>query len=996
MRTSLKRLLAMLLAMLLVSACALADVDDLEITKVLVDPANAKMSVIFRVGSEVGVHQMEENAAFTISNKAVKPVEDSLKTDLGVGYILVIDRSGYYSAYMKYEQVKQTALQIIQTVPSQDRVAIVFVDSGIECNDTFMLKAAAETTVSSSFSPAEKGNQTIQPTEAMVYQGLSKALQLAGRTGSNVPEQKVIVLLSDFGADDDASIRSNVLSQLDTGRVPLITVPFYCVNYQTTQKSRVDAMNAAAQGRSELLGRSSLNCEITIDGSNGSFDASQSSKAAAAVRQSVHFASIDLDIMPLFKAGAAVEEKELRITFDGNSYSERFTLNAAAIATPVSVATPTPTPDPNPIIVQFGDENATVLKLQQILTELYYYEGELNRKFDNNVQVALMNLCQDNGLEFSDALRQDVWNLLQSGMIAPKATPTPAPTFTPAPTRDPELYLAMGDNDVKVYTLQKKLVSLGYLDESDVSRVYDDATQVAVYEFYEGNGMPLRDGLTLAAWNRLQSGNALPKATATPTPAPTEAPTPTPDPNQKFAVGDSSGELRSLQSYLISHYYLDEKYRSGVFDENTQWAVDAFCEVNGIPIYDNGMSVEAWDKLQSGYALANPTATPEPTFTPAPTRDPSLKFVLDEVSSDVITLQNRLVEMFYLDPELVSGAFDQKTLIAVVNFCNINGIATADGMTHVAWNYLMTGSALPNPTATPKPTEAPTAVPTAAPTAEPEFMDIQPGDSNRYVRKYQEQLVKMGYLTAAFTAGTYDEATQAAQDLMCQYNNLNTQVGADVNLQQFVFSSTLKDLSQMGFMDKLEVQLSDDLEVGGLNIPLWIPACAALVIFLVVIVVILCMPGKKRKKQSGKAAGGSSSSGAAQQSAAQAALVSTDKPTDAIDTSSDVPTSENVNDWQVVLTISYMGAASDYNYTLNDGMPIYIGRGSGSDVLLNANDTQASRKHGTLVHRGNQLFYADTSSKGSRVDGEFINNAERPVHAGSIIEISRHTIRINA
>ena len=985
MRTTLKRVLALVLAMMLLGACALADVNDLEITKVLVDPANAKMSVILRVGSEVAVHEMEENAAFTVGGKAVKPVEDSLKTDLGVGYILVIDRSGYYSAYIKYEeQVKQTALQIIQTIPNQDRVAVVFVDSGIECNDTFMLKGAAETTVSSSSSAAAQTSGTVKPSAAMLYQGLNKALQLASRTGSNIPEQKVIILLSDFGADDDNSVRSNVLSQLDSSRIPLITIPFYCVDYSTTEQTRVNAMNAAAQGRSELLGRSSLNCEITINGTNGSFDASQSSKVASTVRQSVHFASIDLDIMPLYKAGAAVEEKELRITFGGNSYGARFTLNAAAIATPVAVVTPTPTPDPNPVIVKFGDETAEVLELQRILTDLYYYEGELDRKFDSDVQVALMNFCNNNGLAFSDEVRQDLWKLLKSGTASPNITATPAPTDTPAPTRDPELYLVMGDTDVKVYTLQKKLVSLGYLDEDDVSRVYDDATQVAVYEFYETNGLPVRDGLTLTAWNKMQSGNALPKVTPTHTPTPTPTPEVTRDPNQKFAMGDTSGELRSLQSYLISHYYMEEKDRSGVFDQNTQFAVDAFCELNGIPLYDNGMSVQAWELLQSGYAVAPTTPAPA-TTPPPPTRDPSLKFVMDEVNSDVITLQQRLVEMYYLDPDGVTGKFDQQTLVAVVKFCNRNGIATADGMTYVAWNYLMTGSALPAETDTPTPAPA-------TPTPAPEFMDIKPGDSNSYVRKYQEQLVKMGYLTASFTAGTYDEATQAAQDLMCQYNNMNPQQGADVSLQQFVFSATLKDLSDMGFMDKLEVQLSDEMEVGGMNIPLWIPACAALVIFLVVIVVILCMPGKKRKKAAGKAAAGGAATGEAQ----QAALVSTDNPTDAIDTSSDVPTSENVNDWQIVLTISYMGAATDHNYILNDGIPIVIGRGSGSDVLINANDTQASRKHGTLVYRGTQLFYTDTSSKGSRVDGEFINNAERPVRAGSIIEISRHTIRINA
>lgn len=998
MQNGMKRILAMLFAIMMVmttATVAMADAYDLAITDVAVDTAAAQLTVTLRVGSQVDIHNLEMQGSFSIGSTVLEPVEDSLKTDLSVGYILVIDRSGYYSAHMKYDQVKQTARAIIQNVSNQDRVAIIFVDEGVECNDTFMVKAAAETTVSNSTSPAEKsvGNGTVQPSDAMIYQGLSRALQLASRTGASVPEQKVIILLSDFGADDDTSLRSTVLSQLDEGKVPLVTIPFYCTNYDhKNQPKRKAAMAAAEQGCSELLGRSSLNYEITVNGTNGSFESNQTSGAANAVRQSVHFASIKLDIMPLYKASAAAEDKELRLDFGGNTYGGHFTLNAAAIATPVAIATPTPTPDPNPIIVQFGDENATVLQLQQILTELYYYEGELNRKYDTNVQVAMMALCQDNNLEFSDALRQDVWEMLQNGSIKPKATPTPAPTDTPAPTRDPNLYLVMGDQGSKVYNLQTKLLSLGYLSEEDRSSVYDQETQVALYEFFEVNEMELQDGVTLSVWNLLQSGNALPKPIATPEPTPTFTPEVTRDPNQKFAQGDQSADVRALQTYLIDNYYLDAKNRSSVFDQNTQLAVDAFCNVNGFATIDDGMSLVAWLALQDGTALANPTATPEPTNTPAPTRDPSMKFILGDSNSDVITLQRKLVNLYYLEEKDITGIFDQQTLIAVVAFCEINGMTSGDGLTYLAWDKLTNGTPIANPTATPKPTAEPTEKPTVAPTAAPEYLAIQPGDSNEYVSKYQQKLVKMGYLTDEFTAGTYDDATQAAQDLMCEYNNLTKQVGASVDMQQFVSSSTLRNMSAMGFMDKLQVQLGRKFSVAGYEIPLWIPACVVLVAFLAGIIAILCMPGKKRKGGTAKQSGA-----AGQQKAAEpAVLTSSDNPTDAIDTSSDVPTSENVNDWQVVLTISYMGSASDHNYILNDGIPIYIGRGSGSDVLLNANDTQASRKHGTLVYRGNQLYYSDTSKKGSIVDGEVINNAERAVRTGSIIEISRHTIRISS
>ena len=801
------------------------------------------------------------------------------------------------------------------------------------------------------------------------------------------------MLLSDFGADDNAMVKSNVLARMD-GSVPLVTILFSCTNYKTTQKIRQDAMAQASAGRSELLGYSDVNCEIIVDGEKGGLDNSQISVAANTIGESIRFASVTLDISSLYKAGAQAETKEVRVAFGGSNYTTRVLLDAGALATPTVAVTPTPTPDPNPIILKFGDENATVLELQQLLANLYYYTDELNRKFDTNVQVALMNFCKDNKLEFSDALREDVWKVLKSGKAKPAKTPEPTASPTPEPTRDPNLYLAMGDQDAKVYNLQKKLVSLGYMSDRDVSRTYDETTQVALYDFYEVNGLELYDGVPLSVWNLLQSGNALPLPTATPEPTPVVTPEPTRDPAQKFAQGDTGGEVRILQNYLVSHYYMNEKLKTGVFDEATQWAVDEFCNINGIPIYDNGMSTEAWTVLQSGIALAKPTATPEPA-TPSPTpRDPNLKFVLGESNSDVIKLQNRLVQMYYLGMESVTGEFDQETLIAVVDFCEINRIETMDGMSYVAWTCLMSGNALPKPTATPTPSPTPSPTPVVTVTPMPDFMAIKSDDSNDYVRKYQQKLVEMGYLTDEFTAGVFDDATQAAQDLMCEYNNLTKQIGANVDIQQFVSSSTLKNLNAMGFADKLHVQLTRKFVVAGIEIPLWIPACVALGVFLLMIIVILCMPGKKGKKGAA-VTGGTSAAKPAPSSGSSVAMVSEDKPTDDIDTSSDVPTSENINDWQVVLTISFMGSATDHSYSLNDGIPLSIGRGSGSDVLLNANDTQASRRHGELIYRGNQLFYHDCSKKGSIVDGKMINNDECAVRVGTIIEISHHTIRIN-
>lgn len=994
MKNRVRRIAAILTALVLLLTLVPFSVqaaEGIEILSVDVDVPNAQLGVTLRVDSDFYRSNFDENAVFHVDNTEVKMVANSFKTDEPIGYILVIDRSGYYTAHLKYDYVKQTAIQIINSLPEQDRVAVVFVDNGIECNGTFMLKSAASTLVNGSSCASPGVNPP--PSTAVLYKGLQKALQLAATQGDKIPEQKAIVVLSDFGADDDAAIKSSVLEQLD-GSIPLITVPFFCEGYTTGEKTRQAAMAVVEASRPELLGRTMLNVEI-VRPAQQDFDYSQISTVSTAISEMMYFASFDLDITPLYQAGASAKNMRLQIQNGSDTLTAHVNINVSALPTPIPTEVPaTPTPDPNPVILRFGDENATVLQLKQILTDLYYYEGELNRTFDTDTQIALMELCEDNGLEFSDVLREDMWKQLQSGNIKPNTTPVPTITPEPEATRDPNLMLVFGDSNTRVYTLQQKLAALYYLNEDERTMVYDEATQRALYEFCENNGIELQDGVTITMWNLLQSGNAVPKETPTPEPVATPTPTATRDPNQKFAQGDRTGEVRSLQNYLITNFYMAEECRTGEFDGDTQWAVDTFCIVNGLATIDDGMSRDAWEKLISGSALANPTTTPVPV-TPEPTRDPQMKFLLDDNNGEVIMLQRNLVKLYYLEEKDVTGVFDQTTLIAVVAFCDINGLPVTEGMSFAAWERLMSDESVPNPTATPKPVEV-TPEPVVTPTVAPEYLAIAPGDSNEYVSRYQQKLLEMGYLTEEFVAGTFDEATQRAQDLMCEYNNFAKQTGANVDIQGFAFSSTLKSMSTMSFFEKLEVELSRNLQIGEFKLPIWVIACAVLLLVLILIVILLLMSGKKKSKKRSSGSGTStekSGTSAGQQS--DLSLSAEDQPTSDIDVNTDVPTSENVNEWPVVLTIQFMGGApTDYHYMLTDDVPIKIGRRSGSDVLLNASDTIASRDHGQLVYRGSQLYYVDTSKKGSIVDGTPLNNAEKAVSNGSVIEISRHVIRI--
>lgn len=990
-----KRLVALFAAMVILLVnpiCAQAASGTYQILRAVPNHESALMNIRLRVSADFSNTDFEQNAAISLSGVPVLMQSGSLRADAAIGYILVIDRSGYYTAYLRYDDVKSVALQIIQSMNPNDRVAVVFADSNVETNSSFMLPSAAATLINGSVSSQPAGNN--MPTPAMLYQGIQTAQQLSSATAADIPEQKAIIVLSDFAADDPDQTRNTVFQQFDPS-VPLLTVPFWCSDYRTGQQLRQQAMDAAERGRSELLGLSSFNAEMVVP-YDGEFDASQTATITNGLKETMRFVSFNVNIAPLFGRGVPTNDHELRVNYNGMESTLIVPLTPSAIATPIPVAaTPTPTPDPNPVVLQFGDENATVLQLQQILKELYYYEGELNRKYDTAVQIALMDFCEVNNFVFSDVLRQDVWNFLLSGQAQPKATPTPAPSATPEPTPNPDIFLKIGDKSSTVYDLKTKLVRLGYLADEDLSMEFDETTQVALYRFCEINGLELRDGLTLAMWNLLQSGTAVANPTATPEPTVFITPEPTRDPAVKFIAGDQNGGVRALQNYLISHYYLDAQNRTGVFDSSTQWAVDDFCAVNGLPPMDDGMSLEAWMLLESGMAKANPTTVPT-TNTPVPTRNPLFKFVLGDSNDQVIVLQRRLSQTYYLEETDISGVFDQKTLIAVVAFCDVNGLefsaddSAANGMTNEAWTLLMSGNPLANPTATPEPTAEPTATPAPTSTPEPEFLALKPGDSNSYVLKFQQRLVELGYLKDEFTAGSYDDATQVAQDTLCEYNNLTMQIGADVEIQQFVFSPSIKNLASLGFMGQLRLIMEKTFSVAGVEIPVWILACVGLAIFLIAIIILLCVPGKKRR--------GAQSDGKASSGKDKSVLLAEETPaTEDIDfnLSADVPTSENVNDWHIVLTITYMGNSQDYNYVLADGVPLRIGRRSGSDVLLNAADTTASRDHGTLVYHGNKLYYNDTSKKGSIVDGEPLHMGEREVKAGSTIEISRHSIRVS-
>lgn len=261
---------------------------------------------------------------------------------------------------------------------------------------------------------------------------------------------------------------------------------------------------------------------------------------------------------------------------------------------------------------------------------------------------------------------------------APTLSPSPTPTSTPEPTPTPiptfgpnDIYIESGDTDALVLKVQYRLKELYYMDQ-DATGTFDSQSQLAVNDFCKANGFAVSEGLTFAAYNKLISKKAVAKSTPTPSPTSTPTPTPTPTPSPSptttptpsptltiaptvsptpeptdnpndivIKMNDSSTDVRKVQFRLIDLGYTDLE-ATGTFNKQTQAAVNAFCEANGLTSVE-GLTRAAYNMLISdgnkpaasvppsdglvvgGKHYVSPTDTPASTDKPVPSDTPGPK-----------------------------------------------------------------------------------------------------------------------------------------------------------------------------------------------------------------------------------------------------------------------------------------------------------------------------------------------------------------------------------
>ena len=239
--------------------------------------------------------------------------------------------------------------------------------------------------------------------------------------------------------------------------------------------------------------------------------------------------------------------------------------------------------------------------------------------------------------------------------------------------------------------------------------------------------------------------------------------TPVPESSSSsLKVGSSGSEVKKLQQRLKDLGYLKGSV-DGDFGAATETAVKNFQANNGLEV-DGKAGPATLTKVYSSSARKAATTTAR-TNTPRPTNTPFTSLKNGSTGDDVRRMQNRLIELGYLDGR-ADGDFGDATEAAVRAFQARNGL-TADGKAGTnTLNKLYSSSAkkaASTPTATPKRTA--TTKPTARPTKTPDVDDLdyylQQGSSGSKVRTLQNRLIELGWLVGT-ADGSYSHATEYA------------------------------------------------------------------------------------------------------------------------------------------------------------------------------------------------------------------------------------------
>ena len=390
------------------------------------------------------------------------------------------------------------------------------------------------------------------------------------------------------------------------------------------------------------------------------------------------------------------------------------------------------------LLLKTGSAGLEVRRLQARLMELGYYAGGVDGLYGATTVDAVKAFQRANGLSADgQAGPQTQAKLYSSG-----AKYASAPVATADPEESRLLTLGMTGNDV--YALQQRLISLRYLD-GVADGVFGMETQEALMRYQQANGLKADGTTTAATWRRLNGSSKA--ASATPTPKPSMTAT--------LHEGDSGENVYILQARLFELGYYAGRI-DGRYGAETTEAVRAFQRANGLAA-DGVAGRGTQQQLSSARVVAASDASGgEETSAglEAGARMPTLR--KGDSGVNVTTLQQRLVSLGYM--KAADGQFGSATDRAVKLFQEANGL-TADGIAGPGTLAILFGNdAVSYSAYFGRPAVGTTAAPTATPKPNMNVV-LQWQSEGADVLQYQQRLSELGYLSARYATGSFNQQT---------------------------------------------------------------------------------------------------------------------------------------------------------------------------------------------------------------------------------------------
>ena len=453
--------------------------------------------------------------------------------------------------------------------------------------------------------------------------------------------------------------------------------------------------------------------------------------------------------------------------------SKLYSSSARYASSPVATANPDATRT-----LTLGMTGNDVYALQERLIELRYLSGVADGVFGAETQAALIAFQKNNGLTADgNAGSSTLKKLAGSCKAATRTTPTPVPSGT--------VTLREGDEGENVYILQAYLFELGYYTGRIDGRFSAETTE-AVKAFQRANGLTA-DGIAgKGTQSKLTSSSAIPAGSADGSGQ--ESVTP-PQTNELTTLrrGDKSAQVMVMQQYLMELGYLSTQ-PDGQFGAGTERAVKLFQEANGLTA-DGVAGKGTLSILYSGSAVAyggssggssSSGSSPAATATPRPNTDIVIQW--ESEGDDVRQYQQRLVELGYLSSKYVTGKFNQPTVEATKAFQTMNGLKVDGAAGPQSLKLIYSNDAL-----NADGVRVGDLLMSSSGTSVSEVLTA--GMTGEQVRQVQSRLAELGYLSASFVNGVYDDNTRQAIRRFQQANGLTADGAAGSATQSRLYAS---------------------------------------------------------------------------------------------------------------------------------------------------------------------------------------------------------------